>query len=495
MPLDPSIPLGVRTPEPSSPMRTLGGMFQLRAMQQQTEAGQLALDDKRRADAEERAVQDAFRSSGGDVHGAIKQLETAGYGMVAMGLRGKVAEQQSKRAEEIGKTLANQKAALTIAAQIAQGIGDEDSFQVGRRAIGAILGPELAQQLGDRYDPARLQQAVAWGTERSHFLDQQDRAIKNALEAGKMAQAASKDAREWQAKRPEIVQKWTASVGGMLALTRNQQEWDGTLTQFHQNGVEPEILAQFGRQWSPGAAQRAGLLAMTPDQRADNAHAAATLGETRRHNLTTEAETARHHRETATATRPLTQTAEAGLVDKLSKQWAAATANQTEMQRQLQIMRTGISRFDADPNSASQAVLVTFQKILDPESVVREAEYARSAQGLSTLRRMEGWMEQKLKGGAGVPKAELLEMVKTAEQFIENTKDGRNGVRRRLAATASRYNIPQELVFGDSGETAPAAASAPPAVVSALRGQKDGRYTMTDGSVWVLEGGQIRKGS
>ena len=38
-------------------------------------------------------------------------------------------------------------------------------------------------------------------------------------------------------------------------------------------------------------------------------------------------------------------------------------------------------------------------------------------------------------------------------------------------------------------------AAVPTNVSSALKGQKDGRYTLSDGSVWIVQGGQIRKGS
>jgi len=104
-------------------------------------------------------------------------------------------------------------------------------------------------------------------------------------------------------------------------------------------------------------------------------------------------------------------------------------------------------------------VLVTFQKILDPESVVRESEYARSSQGVSAMQRIKGYMERLATGGAGVPKAQLAEMVKTAQQFIENTKGGMDGARKRIGATADRYNIPRELIFNDAE---PAATTPPP---------------------------------
>lgn len=150
----------------------------------------------------------------------------------------------------------------------------------------------------------------------------------------------------------------------------------------------------------------------------------------------------------SSARRPITQTAEASLVSGLNRQWTNATKNVSELRRQFSLMENGLQRFDADPNGASQAVLVTFQKILDPESVVRESEYARSPQGLSALQRMQGWAERMSKGGAGVPREQLAEMVETARQFVASAeKDAPVAVRRRLGAVADRYQIPHELVF------------------------------------------------
>lgn len=169
----------------------------------------------------------------------------------------------------------------------------------------------------------------------------------------------------------------------------------------------------------------------------------------------------------------------------LATQWTKATANRQEMQRQHSLMQTGLTRYDADPIGGSQAVLVTFQKVLDPTSVVRESEYARSPQGLAILDRLEGVYERYKSGGAGVPKPVLAEMVETARQFLtdENMRSGLDNVRARIYKTATDYEIDPANVFppgdlprtpgatprvgappptGPAGPTAPTVA-APPA--------------------------------
>jgi hypothetical protein len=80
-------------------------------------------------------------------------------------------------------------------------------------------------------------------------------------------------------------------------------------------------------------------------------------------------------------------------------------------------------------------VLITFQKILDPTSVVRESEYARSADGVALTARMEGYMERLAKGGAGVPKADLKAMYETAQAFLDELDDYNDSIRARTART------------------------------------------------------------
>jgi hypothetical protein len=73
-------------------------------------------------------------------------------------------------------------------------------------------------------------------------------------------------------------------------------------------------------------------------------------------------------------------------------------------------------------NAASQAILVTFQKILDPDSVVRESEYARSAQGLGVLARIRGAYMKMVQGGAGVPLDQLQEFVQLASEWVDTSR-------------------------------------------------------------------------
>jgi hypothetical protein len=150
------------------------------------------------------------------------------------------------------------------------------------------------------------------------------------------------------------------------------------------------------------------------------------------------------------------------MTDKLAKDWQTASQPVREMRRQFGLMQTGLQRFtQGDKNGGSQAVLVTFQKILDPSSVVRESEYARSAAGVSLLSRLEGYVEKLQKGGAGVPEGDLRQMVETARQMLGNMQTYAQGQRQRLERTAKQYGVMPDLIFDDVGVVPPSPGATP----------------------------------
>jgi hypothetical protein len=145
----------------------------------------------------------------------------------------------------------------------------------------------------------------------------------------------------------------------------------------------------------------------------------------------------------------MSPTAEAAVIQRLSQQWEKAAAPAVELNRQVKIMDVGLQAARrGDINQGSQAVLVTFQKILDSLSVVREAEYLRSAQGMSLIARINGAMEKLRVGGTGVSVSELEKFASMARQMAKEQSTGYlDAVKSRLGQTADRYKIPKELVF------------------------------------------------
>lgn len=169
----------------------------------------------------------------------------------------------------------------------------------------------------------------------------------------------------------------------------------------------------------------------------------------------------------------------------LQKQWAALSGPVREMERQNRLIKTGLSRFDADPVGASEAVIATFKKILDPTSVVRESEYARTPQGLALLDRLQGAIDKYAGGGgAGVPKEILAEMVATADQLVQSMQGWNEDGRAKLDATAKSYGIDPFLIFGTGQPQA--VGQAPPGSPTAAQPSAAG-----PGSDWTMVNGVL----
>ena len=84
---------------------------------------------------------------------------------------------------------------------------------------------------------------------------------------------------------------------------------------------------------------------------------------------------------------------------------------------------------------------MTFQKILDPDSVVRESEYARSAEGQSLRHQIAGKYEQLIQGGAGVPIDELEGFVDLAQQWMAAEEEGQSQDMKVANAYAIRMGL------------------------------------------------------
>ena len=117
---------------------------------------------------------------------------------------------------------------------------------------------------------------------------------------------------------------------------------------------------------------------------------------------------------------------------QLSKTWRSATKVSREARRQIGIINTSfdeaIRAMDTGEslNAASQGVLVSFQKLLDPTSVVRESEYARSASGLALLDRMNGFATKLRLGGAGLTAENLREFADLGTKYLANDIEFQN---------------------------------------------------------------------
>lgn len=97
--------------------------------------------------------------------------------------------------------------------------------------------------------------------------------------------------------------------------------------------------------------------------------------------------------------------------------------NHLELSRQVWIAKSAIDQMLADPwnpaywTSIDQALLVTFQKILDPTSVVKEAEYDRGTKGQAWFDQLKWGIEKIMQGWQGLTNENRLAIYDMMKKF------------------------------------------------------------------------------
>jgi hypothetical protein len=137
---------------------------------------------------------------------------------------------------------------------------------------------------------------------------------------------------------------------------------------------------------------------------------------------------------------------------KLRDRFVRETQAARTVEQQFNLMKSSMDAVNrGDMAAGSQGVLVTFQKILDPTSVVRESEYARSGAGQSLLNRLQGQWDNIVKGGAKVPAAELQKFVNLAQEFVRNQAEAAKQTREQIDAIATEYGLKPENITRELG--------------------------------------------
>lgn len=98
--------------------------------------------------------------------------------------------------------------------------------------------------------------------------------------------------------------------------------------------------------------------------------------------------------------------------------------------------------------AADQTLVVAFNKLLDPTSVVRESEYARTGEGQSALSTVKGFVERVAQGGTGLTDENRREVVVMARKLLEGAQQDYLRKREQYSGLASQYGLSPERVVG-----------------------------------------------
>lgn len=111
--------------------------------------------------------------------------------------------------------------------------------------------------------------------------------------------------------------------------------------------------------------------------------------------------------------------------------------------------------------AVDQSIITTFNKMLDPTSVVRESEYARTAQDMALLNRIKGKWDKLSTGGAGLTSEERQAMARMVSAFKDIADEQYNQQVDYYSGLAERYGYQPENVVRLGGKKAEAPIGSP----------------------------------
>jgi hypothetical protein len=183
MPIDPSIILGVKPARVADPLEGAQKSLALQGLLGQQEMQRMQLDQARRAEADEQAVKEAYRQSGGDSNALRALLTGRGAYKQIQALDKADLEKRNTEAQIGQRTAQADKAKYDIAidkiqrgASILSTAQDQASYDSARRQLAMTLGPEVLQGMPDQFDPRFVQAKIAEGqTIAQRLADQRAR--------------------------------------------------------------------------------------------------------------------------------------------------------------------------------------------------------------------------------------------------------------------------------------------------------------------------------
>lgn len=131
--------------------------------------------------------------------------------------------------------------------------------------------------------------------------------------------------------------------------------------------------------------------------------------------------------------------------------------NYNEIKRQYNNVNSVINSYKGDTrrskgnNAKDQVLITTFNKILDPISVVRESEFARTAEGQGLLDKIQGAADKMVKGGSGLSPKERNEVFDAIQTMYNAQEQEARRYAQYYGELAERYGINPADVIGGMG--------------------------------------------
>jgi len=129
----------------------------------------------------------------------------------------------------------------------------------------------------------------------------------------------------------------------------------------------------------------------------------------------------------------------------------------TDIKRKYEVMQAALKESETTNNfvAVDQAIITLFNKMTDPQSVVRESEYARTASDLALWHRIKGKIRKVLSGGAGLTQDDRNAIFKMGGKFNEIAQIKYKGKLHEYKGYMTEYGLDSNKYlkpYGESGE-------------------------------------------
>lgn len=430
------------------------------------------LSDIQRAEADDKAVREALQATGGDHDAALQVLDTRNP-TAAQKLRSALTEGRIKGLDEQDKTLKVVNDKLKTASQLLQGVPTADdpwtAYANILPKVREVVGPDLSKHLPDDYDPDTVGQAITWGETAQQTLERR----RAALETAREGVATNKDARERDAY-------FTKALGQWLPTVSTQDEWDKALGSVKALGASPETLARFGAQYSPEAVQRAATFGLTPEEQA-RANKPPTAGSVADFFATYARDVVHKPLDALTVQDKEVAAHRWAMAHKVDSPTELTAGKRTEL----------VQTILKYPSVYHDLTDTTKSAIAGELNAAGFTGFARQATP-ATLAAAERWRQEQLvaletrfKAAQALPETHG---VMTAED-LQAAKDAINvSYRAQIGGSAAAPVAapPAAPAARSAAAPKPKTVTVPAPVATALKGQKPGKYTLSDHSVWIV---------
>lgn len=225
MAVDPSIALGVQTPQ-FNPLMQLAQVAQLRDAQQRNQIYDLNIQDHQRQLDQTAALNKAYADNLGtngavNAQGVVTSLAQGGQGSLIPGVTKQLTEAQTAK-------LAQQKAQVELGLQHVNAIGqilgsvkDQPTYDAALRTAASTFGPDSIADLPAQYDPNVVQQHLAQTLTYKDQLDQHNKSIDQQLQAAQFGETQRHNqATEGNAAGQLAIAQQNAATEAANGLTR-----------------------------------------------------------------------------------------------------------------------------------------------------------------------------------------------------------------------------------------------------------------------------------